>query len=196
MTKGMLAARTRSASCCQSDGGEDYAEVGDGDIVVVDGVAVGGVAVAGCGGGLEVRDDLVAVEIEVDPVVGAAAFGAGEDGAVEVARGVEVVDWKGDVKGLDGHGSMIAGREGWWPVERARARFRRCPMRRHSRDFAVLPIRNSGLEQRVEREPEGVLADAGDSCRQPGDLSRGHCAGAGGRGGDRGSGGVRQSFQS
>ena len=28
------------------------------------------------------RDDLVAVEIEVDPVVGAAAFGAAEDGGV------------------------------------------------------------------------------------------------------------------
>ena len=58
------------------------------------------------------RDDLVAVEIEVDPVVGAAAFGAAEDGCVEVASGVEVVDWKGDVKGLDGHGSMIPRREG------------------------------------------------------------------------------------
>src|SRR6202034_2705072 len=97
-------------------GSEDDAEVGDRDVVAVDEIAVGGVARAGCGRGPEVRDDLVAVEVEVDPVVGAAAFGAGEDGAVEVARGVEVVDWEGDVEGLNRHTTMIPRRECWWPA--------------------------------------------------------------------------------
>jgi hypothetical protein len=92
--------------------------VGDGDFVAIDGVAVGGVAVARRGGRLEVRDDLVAVEVEVDPVVGAPAFRAAEDGCVEVACGVEVVDRARDVKGLHGHGSMIPRRERWWPAGR------------------------------------------------------------------------------
>ena len=90
--------------------------MGDGDFVAVDGVAVGGVAIAGRGGWFEVRDDLVAVEAEVDPVIGGAAFRAVEDGAVKMARGGEVVDGKGDVKGLDGHSSMIARRECRWPA--------------------------------------------------------------------------------
>ena len=45
----------------------------DGNVVAVDGIVVGLVAV---GGGLQVGDDLVAEEIEVDPLCGAAAFGA------------------------------------------------------------------------------------------------------------------------
>jgi hypothetical protein len=96
-------------------GGEDDAEVGDGDFMAVDWIGVGGIAMARCGGGFEMRDDLVTVEIEVDPVVGAAAFGAGEDGAVEVARGVEVVDWEGDVKGLNRHREMIPRTRCGWP---------------------------------------------------------------------------------
>jgi hypothetical protein len=51
-------------------------------------------------------------------VVGAATFGAAENGGVEVACGVEVIDGKCDVKGLDGHGSMIARRRRRWPARR------------------------------------------------------------------------------
>ena len=46
-------------------------------------------------------DDLVAEEVEVDPVVGAAALRAAQNGAVKVACGGEVVDGEGDVKGAE-----------------------------------------------------------------------------------------------
>lgn len=77
--------------------GEDDAEVRDRDIVAVDCVAVRVGEVGGAG--FEVGDDLVAEEVEVDPMPGAAALGAAEDGAVEVAGGCEVVDGEGDVEG-------------------------------------------------------------------------------------------------
>ena len=48
-------------------------------------------------------DDLVAVEIEIDPMVGAAAFGAAEQFAVEAPRGGKVVDRKGEVEGRKAH---------------------------------------------------------------------------------------------
>jgi hypothetical protein len=41
----------------------------------------------------------VAEEIEVDPVVRAAALRAAENGAIKVTCGLEVVDGKGDVEG-------------------------------------------------------------------------------------------------
>jgi len=46
-----------------------------------------------------VRDDLVTVKVEIDPVSIAAPLGATEHAAVEMAGGVQVVDGKGDVKG-------------------------------------------------------------------------------------------------
>ena len=55
--------------------------------------------------GGQVRHDLVAVEIEVDPLVGRASFGAAEQLPVETACGLEVVDGEGEVEGRDlGHG--------------------------------------------------------------------------------------------
>ena len=51
------------------------------------------------GFGLQVGDDLMAEEVEVDPVVGAAALRAAQNGAVKVAGGGEVVDGEGDVEG-------------------------------------------------------------------------------------------------
>ena len=48
-------------------------------------------------------DDLVAVEIEVDPVLGAAPFGAAQQLAVEAARGGQIVDRKGEMEGRQGH---------------------------------------------------------------------------------------------
>jgi len=67
------------------------------------GVAVdlAGAAMAGLVG-REVRDDLVAVEVEVDPRVGRTSLRAAEQAAVEPARGFEGVDGKGEVKRVHG----------------------------------------------------------------------------------------------
>jgi hypothetical protein len=52
----------------------------------------------------EVRDHLVAVEVEVHPALRAAAFGTPEEAAVEAARFGEVVDGEGEVEeGLRRH---------------------------------------------------------------------------------------------
>jgi hypothetical protein len=45
-----------------------------------------------------VRDDLVAKEIKVDPMLATAPFGAGEKFAIESARGGEVMDGEGEVE--------------------------------------------------------------------------------------------------
>jgi hypothetical protein len=50
--------------------------VGDGNAVAVYGVVVGCDAAVAAEERVQVSDELVAVEVEVDPVVGAAAFGA------------------------------------------------------------------------------------------------------------------------
>ena len=60
---------------------EDYAVMGDGDIVAIDRVGVQGLV--SFGAGFEVDDELVAVKIEVHPLIGAAAFFAAEDIAIE-----------------------------------------------------------------------------------------------------------------
>src|SRR6266851_2362349 len=75
--------------------GQDDSEVRNGNVMAVDGVVV----CLAARGGLQVRDDLVAEEIEVDPLCRAAAFGATERGAVEGTSGIEVVDGEGDMKG-------------------------------------------------------------------------------------------------
>ena len=54
------------------------------------------------------RDDLVAEEIEIDPMGGAAAFRAAEGGSVEVAGGVEVVNRDGDVEWGKAHCGLLA----------------------------------------------------------------------------------------
>jgi hypothetical protein len=56
-----------------------------------------------------VERDLVAEEIEIDPGVGAAAFGAAEHVAVEAACAVEVANVKGKMKdALHGFGLWAA----------------------------------------------------------------------------------------
>ncbi len=67
------------------------AEMADRHVVAVDRARV---AVAGFVR-RQVRNDLVAVEIEVDPVRRTTAFRAAEQRAVELARGFEAVDGKG-----------------------------------------------------------------------------------------------------
>jgi hypothetical protein len=49
----------------------------------------------------EVGYELVAEEVEIDPFRVGTAFGAAEDGAVEMAGGFEVVYGDGDVERLD-----------------------------------------------------------------------------------------------
>jgi hypothetical protein len=57
-------------------------------------------------------DDLVPVEIEIDPMVRAAAFGAAEQFAVEAPSGGKVVDRKGMVEGRKAHWpSLVIARE-------------------------------------------------------------------------------------
>ena len=60
--------------------------------------------------------DLMAKEIEVNPLRAAAAFRAAEDGAVEVAGGGEVVYGEGDVEGREsgamcGHDLLLSNGE-------------------------------------------------------------------------------------
>lgn len=64
-------------------------------------------------------DDLVTVEIKVDPVRAGAAFFTAEQVKIEGARCGEIVGGEGEMEGLDGHsgalvgcgGSLILGRE-------------------------------------------------------------------------------------
>ena len=73
---------------------EDHAEVTDGDVLAVD-------EAGGLGHSARadlVRDDLVAVEIEVDPFVRRAPFGAAEEIAVEAPRLPEIGHGKREVE--------------------------------------------------------------------------------------------------
>ena len=51
------------------------------------------------------RHDLVPEEIEIHPLIAAAALGAAEQAAVELARGAQRVDGNGEMKGLQ-HGTI------------------------------------------------------------------------------------------
>jgi hypothetical protein len=51
----------------------------------------------------EVRDNLVSVEIEVDPLVGAPSLRAAEQAAIEDSRSGEVVDRKSEMEGRQAH---------------------------------------------------------------------------------------------
>src|SRR4051812_10717759 len=48
-------------------------------------------------------DDLMAVEIEIDPMVGAAPLGAAKQLPIEVAGGGKIVDWGGEGEGRKAH---------------------------------------------------------------------------------------------
>jgi len=54
------------------------------------------------------RDDLMTVQIEIDPMLGAPSFRAAEEIAVEAAGGGEIVDRKGQVKRLKSHDRIDA----------------------------------------------------------------------------------------
>ena len=55
--------------------------------------------------GIEMRHDLVPEEIEIHPLIAAAALGAAEQAAVELARGAQRVDGNGEMKGCK-HGTI------------------------------------------------------------------------------------------
>ena len=56
------------------------------------------------------RDDLVALQVEIDPGVGRPALGAAEQAAVEGARVGQRGDRKGEVERMaDGHGACGRG---------------------------------------------------------------------------------------
>ena len=77
-------------------GREDDSEMRDRDVVSVDCIAPCVTASSVD----EVSDDLVTEKIEVDPALAAAAFGTTEKSAIQGARGIEVVDRKGKMEGL------------------------------------------------------------------------------------------------
>ena len=49
------------------------------------------------------RDDLMPVEIEIDPVLGATPFRTAEDAAVEAPRRPQVVDRKSEMEWTEAH---------------------------------------------------------------------------------------------
>ena len=103
MTNSVPAAVSRSARRLPVLERQHDAEVRHRHVVAVD--RVGGPR--GRGVGCEMGDDLVAVEIEVDPLVAAAPFGAADRPAPERARGGEVVDREGEVERAEGHGGPL-----------------------------------------------------------------------------------------
>jgi hypothetical protein len=57
---------------------------------------------------LYVRDDLVAKQVEINPLLRAAAFRTAKDGSIEVPCGCEIIDREGDVEGAKfSHASTI-----------------------------------------------------------------------------------------
>ena len=80
--------------------GEHHAKVRDRHGVSVDGVVMNTLRTR-CTR-LQVRDDLVTEEVEVDPMLRTAAFGAAEQTTIESTRRSEIVDRKCDVKRRQG----------------------------------------------------------------------------------------------
>jgi hypothetical protein len=56
----------------------------------------------------KMRYDLVTEEIEVDPLVAAASFGAAEQAAIERARFGQIANRKGEVEWAQGHGNALS----------------------------------------------------------------------------------------
>ena len=84
---------------------EHDAELGDGNVVAVDGIVVSLVA---AGRRLQLRDDLMTEEVEFEPVRGAAAFGTARGPSIKSTCSVEVVNRDGNRKGRQRHGCLLA----------------------------------------------------------------------------------------
>jgi hypothetical protein len=59
------------------------------------------------GGRLQVRDNLVAEEIEVNPLSGTAALRTSQNCAVKITRGVKIINRKGDMKRGQSHKCLL-----------------------------------------------------------------------------------------
>ena len=81
------------------------AEMRHGHVLAVDGIGRTAPHLLG----REMGDDLMAEQVEIDPMVGAAPFGAAEQPSVEAARGTEVVDRKGKMERRQAHSACLRG---------------------------------------------------------------------------------------
>jgi hypothetical protein len=57
---------------------------------------------------IQMRHDLMPLQIEVDPSIRTAPFGAAQHPAIESARGGKIMDRKGEMEGLKRHAGLIA----------------------------------------------------------------------------------------
>ncbi|GAA4722556.1 hypothetical protein GCM10023325_19920 [Sphingomonas lutea] len=71
----------------------------DGHLIAVDRIGRPGAHRVRC----QMGDDLMPVEIEIDPMIGAPPFGAAEQAAVEAARGGKVIDRESEMEGRQAH---------------------------------------------------------------------------------------------
>ena len=55
----------------------------------------------------EMRDDLVAEQVEIDPMIGATSLRTTEELTIKMARRRKVVDWEGEVEGPECHTGAI-----------------------------------------------------------------------------------------
>ena len=77
-----------------------------GNVLAIDRIACTGTSRIG----REMRDDLMAVQVEVDPVIGAPPFSTAEQAAIESARRRQIVDREGEMKGWKRHRSFVRAR--------------------------------------------------------------------------------------
>ena len=61
----------------------------------------------------EVRDDLMPVQVEIDPMLGASPFGAAQQSSIEATCSGQIVDRKSKVEGSKAHGSIECGPPGF-----------------------------------------------------------------------------------
>lgn len=80
----------------------------DGNVLAIDGIAGPGPHRIGS----EVSDDLVSMEIEVDPIPGASPFAATEQATVEAARGAQIVNRKGKMERRQAHVRPVVANRG------------------------------------------------------------------------------------
>jgi hypothetical protein len=71
-------------------------------------------------------NDLVAVEVKIDPILRAPSLRATEQAAVEAPRGIEIVNREGEVEWRQGH-ALTCHCEGWQSkVKHCNGRFLDC----------------------------------------------------------------------
>lgn len=84
---------------------KDDTKVGNGNVVTIDRIVV---FLPIARRRFQMRNDLVAKEVEVYPLCRTSSFAAAQSCAVEVTGGVKVIDRKGEMEGSDGHGVLLA----------------------------------------------------------------------------------------